>query len=110
MPGPAIEALAERLPHSVRLRGDTFRRTIVRGQIPMTPDAEQHAVDQLRLRYRLTAHCADAYAQAGLTVLAQDILIGDHLAGMTGPDTSRQTVDETADEILGRARTEGAVG
>ncbi|MFE6741845.1 AAA family ATPase [Streptomyces tubercidicus] len=158
------QALAERLPRSVHLRGDTFRRTIVRGQVPMTPDAEQHAVDQLELRYRLTAHCADEYAQSGFTVIAQDILLGKYLAEMTGLiktrplavvvllpdpaaveareasrpktaygpdwtvrdldrllradtprdiglwlDTSQQTVDETVDEILGRAWTEGAV-
>nr|WSX18408.1 AAA family ATPase [Streptomyces tubercidicus] len=158
------QALAERLPRSVHLRGDTFRRNIVRGQIPMTPDAEQHAVAQLELRYRLTAHCADEYAQAGFTVIAQDILLGKYLAEMTGLiktrplavvvllpdpaaveareaarpktaygpdwtvrdldtllradtprdiglwlDTSQQTVDETVDEILGRAWTEGAV-
>lgn len=158
------QALAERLPRSVHLRGDTFRRNIVRGQIPMTPDAEQPAVAQLELRYRLTAHCADEYAQAGFTVIAQDILLGEYLAGMTGfiktrplavvvllpgpaaveareasrpktaygpdwtvrdldrllradtprdiglwLDTSQQTVDETVDEILSRAWTEGAV-
>ncbi|MGY4974706.1 AAA family ATPase [Streptomyces nigrescens] len=78
------QALAERLPRSVHLRGDTFRRNIVRGQITMTPDAEKHAVAQLELRYRLTAHCADEYAQAGFTVIAQDILIGEYLAEMTG--------------------------
>ncbi|MEU8780417.1 AAA family ATPase [Streptomyces sp. NPDC048637] len=158
------QALAERLPRSVHLRGDTFRRNIVRGQINMTPDAEKHAVAQLKLRYRLTAHCADEYARAGFTVIAQDILIGEYLAEMTGfirtrplavvvllpdpaavearevsrpktaygpdwtvrdldklmradtprdiglwLDTSKQTVDETVDEILGRAWTEGAV-
>ncbi|MFG2095586.1 AAA family ATPase [Streptomyces sp. NPDC048612] len=159
------QALAERLPRSVHLRGDTFRRNIVRGQITMTADAAEPAVAQLELRHRMTAHCADAYAQAGFTVIAQDILIGRYLAEMTGLiktrplavvvllpdpaaveareasrpktaygpdwsvgdldklmraetprdiglwlDTSRQTVDETVDEILSRAWTEGAVG
>ncbi|MEU8686311.1 AAA family ATPase [Streptomyces sp. NPDC048611] len=159
------QALAERLPRSVHLRGDTFRRNIVRGQITMTADAAEPAVAQLELRHRMAAHCADAYAQAGFTVIAQDILIGRYLAEMTGLiktrplavvvllpdpaaveareasrpktaygpdwsvgdldklmradtprdiglwlDTSRQTVDETVDEILSRAWTEGAVG
>lgn len=157
------QALAERLTRSVHLRGDSFRRNIVKGQINMTPEAQEQAIDQLRLRYRLTASSADLYAGAGFTVIAQDILIGEYLTEMTeyiktrplavivlvpdtatveareetrsksayGPDwtvqdldkllradtpriglwldTSGQSVDETVDEILARAWSEGAV-
>ncbi|MFE6686860.1 AAA family ATPase [Streptomyces sp. NPDC057743] len=77
------QALAERLPKAVHLRGDGFRRNIVSGQVGMTPDAGEEALAQLRLRHRLTAHCADEYARAGFTVIVQDILLGEHLAQMT---------------------------
>ncbi|WP_244409513.1 AAA family ATPase [Streptomyces albofaciens] len=157
------QALAERLEWSVHLRGDVFRRMVVRGRAEMTPDAGEEALGQLRLRHRLTALCADQYAQAGFTVIAQDILLGEHLTEMaehirtrplavvvlapdaaaverreaarsktaygtewgvrdldtalrehTPPiglwlDTTEQTVEETVDEILARAWTEGAV-
>lgn len=157
------QALAERLPRSAHVRGDTFRRMIVNGQEHMTAEASPEAVAQLRLRYRLAAASADAYAQAGFTAIVQDILIGEYLAEITelitsrplavvmlapdpeavarreekraktgyGPDwqpkdldkvlrdstpriglwldTSEQTVEETVDEILKRAWTDGAV-
>ncbi|MDN3270097.1 AAA family ATPase [Streptomyces sp. MA15] len=157
------QALAERLPRSAHVRGDTFRRMIVNGQAHMTAEAPPEAVAQLRLRHRLAAASADAYAEAGFTAVLQDILLGEHLAEITemirsrplavvvlapdpdvvarreekrsktgyGPDwqpkdldkvlrddtpriglwldTSHQTVDETVDEILKRAWTEGAV-
>ncbi|MBU3867680.1 AAA family ATPase [Streptomyces sp. 4503] len=157
------QALAERLPRSAHVRGDTFRRMIVNGQEHMTAEAPPEAVAQLRLRYRLAAASADAYAEAGFTAIVQDILIGEYLAEITeliksrplavvvlapdpeavarreekraktgyGPDwqpkdldkvlrdstpriglwldTSEQTVDETVDEILKRAWTDGAI-
>lgn len=157
------QALAERLPRSAHVRGDTFRRMIVNGQEHMTAEAPPEAVAQLRLRYELAATAADAYVGAGFTAVVQDILIGEHLAEITeliksrplavvvlvpdpeavarreeeraktgyGPnwqpgamdkilrdstpriglwlDTSEQTVDETVDEILKRAWTDGAV-
>ncbi|NLU69902.1 AAA family ATPase [Streptomyces sp. HNM0574] len=79
------QALAERLPRSVHLRGDTFRRSIVGGRAAMTPDADEEAHAQLRLRHRLTALCADEYARAGFTVVAQDTVLGPYLA-----ETARQ--------------------
>lgn len=77
------QALAERLPRSVHLRGDAFRRCVVRGRVLMTPGAGPEALAQLGLRHRLTALCADEYARAGFTVVVQDILIGEHLVRMT---------------------------
>ncbi|WP_320781852.1 AAA family ATPase [Streptomyces sp. CRN 30] len=157
------QALAERLPRSAHVRGDTFRRMIVSGQAHMTADAPPEAVAQLRLRYRLAATAADAYVDAGFTAVVQDLFLGEYLADMPrlirsrplavvmlapdpevvarreaeraktgyGPDwqpsamdqvlrdstpriglwldTSEQTVEETVDEILKRAWTEGAV-
>lgn len=77
------QALAERLPRSVHLRGDVFRRMIVAGRAEMTPDPTDEAIRQLRLRHRLAADVADAYFRAGFTVIAQDVILGDHLVEMT---------------------------
>src|ERR1019366_8496643 len=58
------QLLAARLPRSVHLRGDIFRKMIVSGRADMTPDPADQAVRQLRLRHRLTAAVADAYFEA----------------------------------------------
>jgi predicted kinase len=74
------QALAERLPQSVHLRGDIFRRMIVNGQAEMTATLSEEAERQLWLRYRLAAAAAKLYLQAGFTVVYQDIIIGPALA------------------------------
>jgi chloramphenicol 3-O-phosphotransferase len=74
------EALAARLPGpAVHVHGDQFRRWIVAGRADMTPDPDQAAVAQLRLRHRLTATACDHYAEAGFAVVAQDVVLGPHL-------------------------------
>lgn len=70
------QALAERLPRSVHLRGDIFRRMIVSGRVEMSPEQSGEALQQLRLRYQLAAHSAGLYAQAGFTVVYQDVILG----------------------------------
>lgn len=77
------QAVAERLERSVHLRGDVFRRMIVNGRADMGPaDPPAEAVRQLRLRYQLAAQAADGYAEAGFTVVLQDIVLGGDLAEM----------------------------
>jgi chloramphenicol 3-O-phosphotransferase len=77
------QALAERLPgRTVHVHGDQFRRWIVGGRAELTPDAGPEAVRQLRLRHRLTARTCDTYADAGFTVVAQDVVLGAELPGM----------------------------
>lgn len=71
--------LAERLPHSVHLRGDVFRRMMVNGRAEMTRELSAAAAEQLRLRYRLAAAAADLYLQAKFSVVYQDIILGPHL-------------------------------
>ena len=72
------QALAERLPgRTVHVHGDQFRRWIVGGRAEMTPDAGPEAARQLRLRHLLTARTCDTYADAGFTVVVQDIVLGD---------------------------------
>ena len=84
------QAVAERLDRSVHLRGDVFRRMIVNGRAEMGPaDPPPEAMAQLLLRYRLAAMTADAYADAGFTVVLQDIIIGSHLADMVATIRSR---------------------
>jgi len=74
------QALAERLPKSVHLRGDLFRRMIVNGQAEMSFELADEARQQLALRYQLATGAAKSYFQAGFTVVYQDINIGSALA------------------------------
>jgi predicted kinase len=73
------QRLAERIPKSVHLRGDVFRRMIVGGRAEMQLELSQVAREQLRLRYRIAATVADLYLAAGFTVVYQDIIIGNDL-------------------------------
>ena len=74
------QAIAERLPTSVHLRGDVFRRMIVNGRVEMKPALAEQAFAQLRLRYQLAAAAADLYCQAGFAVVYQDVIIGSVLS------------------------------
>jgi chloramphenicol 3-O-phosphotransferase len=83
------QALAERLPRAAHVRGDLFRRMIVSGREEYAPGASGEAETggaetggaeaQLRLRYRMSAATADAYAEAGFTAIVQDVVLGEHL-------------------------------
>ncbi|MQS37894.1 AAA family ATPase [Streptomyces katsurahamanus] len=74
------QALAERLPKAAHVRGDVFRRMTVSGRVEMGSGDEREAMAQLRLRHRLSALTADAYAYAGWTAVVQDIVIGEELS------------------------------
>lgn len=78
------QALAERLPRAVHVRGDVFRRMVVSGREEMVPGASEEAAAQLRLRYRLSASVADTYAGEGWAAVVQDIMIGADLAEYVG--------------------------
>jgi chloramphenicol 3-O-phosphotransferase len=73
------QALAERLPRSVHLRGDLFRRMIINGRAGMDFELSAEALAQLQLRYRLAAAAAGLYLDAGFSVVYQDIIIGKGL-------------------------------
>src|SRR5262245_12609215 len=73
------QRLAERLPMSVHLRGDVFRRMIVNGRAEMEAGFSERAFEQLRLRYQLAAVASDLYCVAGFTVVYQDVIIGSIL-------------------------------
>ena len=68
--------LAERFERGVHLEGDLFRRSIVAGRAEVTPELSAEALEQLRLRYRLAADAAVAYADAGFTVVWEDVVAG----------------------------------
>lgn len=71
------ELLATRFERGVHVRGDVFRRMVVSGRVHMRPGAPPEAEHQLDLRYRLGAQTADAYFDAGFTVVVQDIVMGE---------------------------------
>jgi chloramphenicol 3-O-phosphotransferase len=73
------QALAERFPRGVHVRGDIFRRMIVSGRAEMTDPPSTEALRQLRLRYRLGVETSLRYAEAGFDVVFQDVIIGPDL-------------------------------
>jgi len=75
------QALAERFDYAVHVKGDVFRRMVVRGQMhPRDDSPPPEAMKQLELRYRLGAHTANAFFDAGFNVVVQDIIMGPILA------------------------------
>lgn len=72
-------ALAERFELGVHVRGDAFRRAVVKGRHEMSPSPTDEALDQLRLRYELTATVADRYVEAGFVTVVQDTILGPML-------------------------------
>jgi len=71
--------LATRFARGVHLEGDVFRRSVVSGRAEMTPEPSEEALSQLRLRYRLAALAADAYAAADFDVVVEDVVAGPML-------------------------------
>lgn len=74
------QALAERLEKSVHLRGDLFRRLIVRGRADLGFELTGEAQAQLQLRYDIAVKVAKMYWAGGFTVVYQDIILGATLA------------------------------
>ena len=73
------QLLAERFTRAVHLRGDEFRRVVVRGRVDMSPHGDPEAERQLALRHAIAAHSANEYARAGFTVVVQDLFVGTTL-------------------------------
>lgn len=108
------QALAERLSRSVHLRGDLFRRMIVRGQAAMGFELAEEAARQLELRYELAAMVAVRYVEAGFTVVYQDILIGEGLthavARLRNVQTAVVVLCPRADVVAARDEARGKTG
>ncbi len=108
------ELLAHRLPRSVHVRGDVFRRMVVNGRVDMSPGAGPEAMSQLHLRYALAAHTADAYAAAGFDAILQDVIIGPELAGfverITTPDRHLVVLSPSVSALEWRERQRDKTG
>jgi adenylylsulfate kinase-like enzyme len=83
------QLLAERFSRAVHLRGDEFRRVVVRGRVDMSPHGDPEAERQLALRHSVAAHSADEYAAAGFTVVVQDLFVGTTLQPFLDQLTAR---------------------
>lgn len=76
------QILCEKLEKSVHLRGDVFRRMIVSGRADMCANPPAEALEQLYLRYQLTAQAAKMYFDHGFSVVIQDNYYGPALTHM----------------------------
>jgi len=110
------QLLAERLERSVHLRGDLFRRIIVNGQAPVTPEHWADAERQLHLRYRVASQAARTYAADGFAVVYQDVILGLEVRRVIDLlDPARQPVSlvvlaPSAAEAARRDRERGKTG
>ena len=86
------DLLARRFDRGVHVKGDIYRRMVVTGRHEMTSQRSDEAWSQLRLRHRLGAATADAYHEAGFSVVVQDVVIGSELAGYVAAIHSRPLV------------------
>jgi len=78
------ELLAQRFQRGVHLRGDVFRKMIVRGRDPIAPELGDEALRQLDLRQRIAASVANDYWRDDFTVVLQDIYVGSSLPNVVG--------------------------
>ncbi|WP_146237222.1 ATP-binding protein [Deinococcus yavapaiensis] len=108
------QRLAERLERSVHLRGDVFRRMIVRGRADPTPDVSREAEEQLALRYRLATNVARAYVEANFTVVYQDVILEQALplvlSLLDGLRVTVVVLDPSPDVVARREAARGKIG
>ncbi len=108
------QLLAEKFPKSVHLRGDVFRRMMVNGAVEMGPQYSDEAVQQLHLRYRISAQAALMYSNLGFTVILQDNYYGEALTYIATCLQSRNTftvvLNPSVDVIKQREAERGKVG
>jgi cytidylate kinase len=74
------DLLAMRLPKSVHIHGETFRRMVLNGRADMTPNPSPEAIAQLNMRYDLAAMTADRFSEEGFDAIVQDVILGKDLA------------------------------
>jgi predicted kinase len=86
------ELLAARFTKGVHVRGDVFRRMVVSGREDMSEQPTDEARRQLHLRYELAARTAEAYFDAGFSVVVQDVVVGPVLADFVAAVTRRPLI------------------
>lgn len=105
------QLLAERFPRSAHVRGDIFRRMVVRGRVEATPSAEPEMARQLRLRHSLAAATADGYHACGFTTGLQDCFLEGMLPFVVSRLRSRPlfvvVLAPTADVVRRREQARG---
>lgn len=108
------QLVAERLPRSVHLRGDAFRRMIVNGRAQLGRDLSDEARAQLQLRYELAVASAGRYLDAGFSVVHQDIVLGESLAEVVRLYAGRAphvvVLCPSAESVAAREAGRGKVG
>ncbi len=108
------QLVAERLPRSVHLRGDAFRRMIVNGRAELGRELTDEARAQLRLRYELAVASACRYLDAGFSVVHQDIVLGASLTEVVrsyaGRDLHVVVLCPSAASVAAREAGRGKVG
>ncbi len=73
------QLFAEGQDRSVHLRGDSFRKMIIRGREDIANQPGDAAIQQLELRYELGIATALRFAEAGFAVIYQDVILGHYL-------------------------------
>lgn len=73
------QALADALPRSVFIDGDTIGDVVVSGKALMTQPPRIEAVEQLFLRYAGALTVADVYRSAGFDAVIADNIFGSYL-------------------------------
>lgn len=73
------ELLAQRFERAVHVRGDGFRRMVVRGRVDAGYGPPDEAMRQRALRHQLMAETVEAFVEAGFVAVAQDVMLGAEL-------------------------------
>ncbi len=76
------ELLARSFARGVHVRGDVFRKMIVSGRDPISPELGAEALRQLDLRQHLAVSVANDYWRDDFTVVLQDIYAGGALTNV----------------------------
>ncbi|WP_055666642.1 AAA family ATPase [Desnuesiella massiliensis] len=108
------QMLAEHFDKGVHVHGDIFRKMIVNGNIDMTPDYSQSALEQLMLRYKMAAKVADMYYKAGFSVVVQDTYLGKEVHSFLQAFESKPiyfiTLNPKVDAVIKREKKRNKTG
>lgn len=108
------QMLSEQFEKSVHVRGDIFRKMIVKGNIKMTPEHSQSAVEQLQLRYKMAAQIAEMYYKSGFSVVVQDTYLGKEVVSFLEAFESKPvyyiTLNPTIEAIIEREKKRNKTG